>query len=44
MNITRKFDNNGDCFAKMFNDLVESKVEDFVNKTYMNQTNDRKGC
>lgn len=35
MKITRRFDKNGDSFEKMFQDLINSKVDDFVNKKYI---------
>lgn len=37
MKITRRFDENGHSFEKMFQDLINSKVDDFVNKKYINR-------
>ncbi|MEK5379212.1 hypothetical protein [Niallia sp. FSL W8-0635] len=38
MKISRRFDKNGDSFEKMFQDLINSKVDDFLNKKYINKT------
>lgn len=41
MNIRRRFDSNGDSFENMFQELINTKVDDFVNKKYQKNNPER---